>query len=92
MLEINRSIAITRRRKLEEEIARTKVPIVRKQLQELLDKREQRQDKRIKDAKEIGVSLLREIDEAAPVISTVAVIMWIGVAIVLVVFFLAWIF
>lgn len=83
---------MTRRRKLEEEIARTKVPIVRKQLQELLDKREQRQDKTIKDAKEIGVSLLREIDEAAPVISTVAVIMWIGVAIVLVLFFLAWIF
>lgn len=83
---------MTRRRKLEEETARTKDPIVRKQLQELLDKREQRQDKTIKDAKEIGVSLLREIDEAAPVISTVAVIMWIGVAIVLVVFFLAWIF
>jgi len=83
---------MTRRRKLEEEIARTKDPIVRKQLQELLDKRKQRQDKTIKDAKEIGVSLLREIDEAAPVISTWAVIIWIGVAIVLVVFFLAWIF
>lgn len=84
---------MTRRRKLEEEIARTKDPIVRKQLQELLDKREQRKDKTIKDAKVIGVSLLREIDEAAaPVISTWAVIMGIGVAIVLVVFFLAWIF
>ena len=83
---------MTSRRKLEEEIARTQDPSVRKQLQELLDKRKQRQDKTIKDAKEIGVSLLREIDEAAPVISEVAVIMWIGVAIVLVVFFLAWIF
>ncbi len=81
---------MTRRRKLEEDIARTKDPLVQKQLQELLDKRKQRQDKTIKDVKEIGVSLLREIDEAVPPISTVAVIMGIVVAIVLVMFFLEW--
>lgn len=78
---------MTRRRKLEEEIARTKDPLVQKQLQELLDKRKQRQDKTIKDTKEIGVSLLREIDEAAPVMETWGVIMLIGSAIVLVMFF-----
>lgn len=81
---------MTSRRKLEEEIARTQDLSVRKQLQELLDKRKQRQDKTIKDAKEIGVSLLREIDEAVPPISIVAVIMGIVVAIVLVMFFLEW--
>ena len=84
---------MTSRRKLEEEIARTQDPSVRKQLQELLDKRKQRQDKTIKDAKEIGVSLLREID---PVIETVGVTMLIGSAIALVVFFvvifLVWVF
>jgi len=83
---------MTSRRKLEEEIARTKDPIVQKQLQELLDKREQIRDKTFKDAKEIGASLLREIDEAAtPVISQVGVIFWIGVAIVLIVIFIEWI-
>jgi hypothetical protein len=87
---------MTSRRKLEEEIARTKDPLVRKQLQKLLDKRKQRQDKTIKDTKEIGISLLREIDEAAPVIETVRVTIFIGSVIVLVVFFvvifLEWIF
>ncbi len=39
---------MTSRRKLEEEIARTKDPVVRKQLQELLDKRETKA-KAIKD-------------------------------------------
>lgn len=84
---------MTSRRKLEEEIARTQDPSVQKQLQELLDNRKQRQDKTIKDAKEIGVSLLREID---PVIETVGVTMLIGSAIALVVFFvvifLGWVF
>jgi len=84
---------MTSRRKLEEEIARTQDPSVRKQLQELLDNRKQRQDKTIKDVKEIGVSLLREID---PVIETVGVTMLIGSAIALVVFFvvffLGWVF
>lgn len=87
---------MTSRRKLEEEIARTQDPSVRKQLQELLDKRKQRQDKTIKDAKEIGVSLLREIDAAGPVSETAGVIMLIVCAIALVVFFvvifLEWVF
>lgn len=75
---------MTSRKKLEEEIARTKDPIVRKQLQELLDKREQRRDKTIEDAKDIGASLLREIEEAEPAISQVAAILWIGVGIALI--------
>ena len=82
---------MTSRRKLEEDIARTQDPSVRKQLQELLDKRKQRHDKTIKDAKEIGVSLLREIEkvEISPV---VVMIPWIGIAIVLIVIFLCWVF
>jgi len=72
---------MTSRRKLEEEIARTKDPIVRKQIQELLDKREQRRDKTIKDAKETGASLLCEIEKAEPAISQAAAILWIGVAV-----------
>ena len=87
---------MTSRRKLEEEIARTQDPSVRKQLQKLLDKRKQRQDKTIKDAKEIGVSLLREIDAAGPAIETMGVTMLICGAIALVVFFvvifLEWVF
>jgi hypothetical protein len=79
--EINRSTLMTSRRKLEEEIARTKDPIVRKQRQDLLDKREQRRDKTIKDAKEIGASLLCEIEKAEPAISQAAAILWIGVAV-----------
>ena len=57
---------MTSRRKLEEEIARTQDPLVRKQLQELLDKRKQRRDKTIKGAKEIGSSLLDEIAKGEP--------------------------
>ena len=87
---------MTSRRKLDEEIARTQDPSVRKQLQELLDKREQRRDKTIKDAKEIGASLLHEIDAAAPSFTAFGLIMCIGSAILLVVFFvvifLGWVF
>jgi len=83
---------MTSRRKLGEEIARTKDPIVRKQLQELLDKREQRRDKTIKDAKEIGASLLHEIDEAAsPFISQVGTGLFISAVIGFIVLFLLWI-
>ena len=52
---------MTSRRKLEEEIARTKDPIVRKQLQELLGKRARRRDKRIEHEKETISQLLRRI-------------------------------
>ena len=84
---------MTSKRKLEEEIARTKDPVVRKQLQELLDKREQRRDKTIENAKEIGASLLGEItEEAEPFFSRVAAILWIGIAILLIIFFLEWVF
>jgi len=83
---------MTSRRKLEEEIARTKDPIVRKQIQELIDKRERRRDKSIKDAKEIGASLSREIDEAAsPVISQVGAGLFISAVIGFIVLFLLWI-
>lgn len=40
------------RRKLEEEIARTKDPVIRKQLQELLDKREQGRNRKIMKIKQ----------------------------------------
>jgi predicted Holliday junction resolvase-like endonuclease len=84
---------MTSKRKLEEEIARTKDPVVRKQLQELLDKREQRRDKTIENAKEIGASLLGEItEEVEPFFSRVAAILWIGIAILLIIFFLEWVF
>ena len=82
---------MTSRRKLEEEIARTQDPSVRKQLQELLDKREQRRDKTFRDAKEIGASLLGEIEKAEPVFSDVGVIIWIVVAILFIVMLLDWI-
>ena len=50
---------MVRRRKLEEEIARTKDPVIRKQLQELLNKREHRQNKRVKNMKE-GLGSLKD--------------------------------
>jgi hypothetical protein len=50
------------RRKLEEEIARTKDPDIRKQLQELLDKREERFNQRKKSIKEGLSSVGRELD------------------------------
>lgn len=77
---------MTNRRKLEEEIARTKDPIVRKQLQELLDKREQRRDKKIKDAKEIGASLLDSIFRSEPVSPQQEAGLWIGIGIIVFLF------
>jgi len=49
------------RKKLEEEIARTKDPVIRKQLQELLDKREKRFNQRKKSIKEGLSSVGREL-------------------------------
>lgn len=83
---------MTSRRKLEEEIARTKDPEVRKQLQELFNKREQRRDKTIKDAKEIGASLLREIEEAEPFFSQVGMGLFISAIVGIIVILLLWIF
>ena len=77
------------RRKLEEEIARTTDPQLRKQLQELLDKRERRRKEtvgQVKDtAKAIGEQCQSELDNAAPAFGVMAVIMWAGILV-----FLAW--
>jgi len=57
------------RRKLEEEIARTKDPQLRKQLQELLGKRKQRRKETAKNVKEgvdsLGKELVPVVEEAA---------------------------
>jgi hypothetical protein len=62
-------------KKLEEEIARSKDPIVREQLQQLLADRRQRRDRTVKDVKEIGTTLLGEIDKAG---SAIPVMLCVG--------------
>jgi preprotein translocase subunit SecF len=80
---------MARRRKLEEEIARTKDLVIRKQLQELLDKREERRDKTINDAKEIGASVLNEVGVGS---GAFAVVMGGAIVVLLIVYFFMWIF
>jgi len=80
---------MTSRRKLEEEIAQTKDSAIRKQLQELFDKREQRRDKKIKDAKEIGAALLDEIfhgEAVSPRVGAVIWIVWISLVAIILIF------
>ena len=59
---------MTSRRKLEEEIARTTDPTVRKQLQELLDKRERRSAERISTTNRVAGEVIHELAEPAQVL------------------------
>jgi len=61
------------RRKIEEEIARTKDPVIRKQLQELLDKRNQRQEQKktkiinsLKNAANFAVDIIQSESKPMP--------------------------
>lgn len=73
------------KRKLEEEIARTKDSVLRKQLQELLDKRSQRTEERKRKTKK----LLKELWESEP--SPTPWWMWLYIVLVflvLIIFFI----
>jgi len=76
-------------KKLEEEIARSKDPIVREQLQQLLTDRRQRRDRTVKDVQEIGTSVLNEVGDGAGAFGAV---MWGAIVVLLIVYFFMWIF
>jgi len=57
-------LTMTSRRKLEEEIARTTDPTIRKQLQELLNKRDKRSAERISSVKNAVGGTIQELAES----------------------------
>jgi hypothetical protein len=76
------------RRKLEEEIARSKDPVLQKQLQELLEKRSQRWAEKGKKAKDYFNRADKEIIPS--LMAGVAIVIWVAIAIglILALFFL----
>lgn len=75
------------RRKLEEEIARSKDPVLQKQLQELLDKRSQRWDEKEKRAKDY----FNRAEKGIPsFMAGVALVIWVAIAIGLILALFFW--
>ena len=77
----------SRRRQLKQQIARTKDPVIRMQLQELLNKKRQRRNKGIRKIEEIFDSVSRQAIHKLPS-SSLRVLMLVLITIILFIIFI----
>ena len=77
----------SRRRQLKEQITRTQDPVIRMQLQELLNKKGQRHNKGIRKVEEVLDSVLRQAINKLPA-SALRVLMLVLITIILFIIFM----